>query len=142
MFWSGDSSLVLVGRDSICGHCQTSNAHKTCNHCTSDAIYHFDRRIGQVDELGEHLSVLPRRVQLGGIPEGQHSADQLSEAFGPRPIRVWLSTCTWTPQSATTASLRTMRGLPTDVLVVQLQKVPLLVQLVRVAIQQGKNGLQ
>ncbi len=51
--------------------------------------YHSDRSVGQVDELGQHLPVFPSSIELGSVPERQHSADQLGKALGPVPVWVW-----------------------------------------------------
>ena len=53
--------------------------------------YHLDGCIGQVDELGKNLAVLPSSVELGRVPEGQDGADQLGEALGPCSIEVGIA---------------------------------------------------
>jgi hypothetical protein len=81
MFCSGCSSFDLVGRDSICP--------------VSWALverprqpYHLDRSVRQVDKLGQHLTVLTCGIELGGVPEGEDSANQLGEALGPRAVGI------------------------------------------------------
>jgi hypothetical protein len=83
--------------------------------------YHFNGRIGQVEELGKDFTLFARGVQLRRIPQRQDSANQLSKAFCPSAVGVRLTL---------------------GILVIQFQKIALVIELVLVAVEKGKNRLQ
>lgn len=57
------------------------------------STYHLDRGISQVDELGEDLAVLASGIKLGGVPEGEDSADELGKAFCPCSVGIGFALC-------------------------------------------------
>jgi hypothetical protein len=115
--------------------------------------YHFDGRIGQVEELGKNFALFARGVQLRRIPQRQDSANQLSKAFCPSAVGIRLTLCS---ASRLTEMANSQPALPsaglgeegqwegprTGILVIQFQKIALVIELVLVAVEKGKNRLQ
>jgi hypothetical protein len=81
---------------------------------------HLYRCIGQVDELGQNLAILAGSIKLWGIPKWQDGTDKLGETFRPGSIRVGFTLC---------------------VLVIELEKITLLVQLIGVAVEKRIDRL-
>ena len=136
MFCSGCSSLDRVGSASICSHVSPQSYQ---NPATRPA-YHLDRGVGKVNKLGKDLAIFSRRVQLGGIPQGQHRPYKLGKAFCPGAVRIRSPLCpdvSKLPQRAVQGFL-----FLTEVLVIQLQKVALLVQFVGVGVEEAEDGLE
>ncbi len=55
--------------------------------CAS-STYHFNRGIGQVDELGQDLTILASGIKLGSVPQGENGSDELGEAFCPSSVGI------------------------------------------------------
>lgn len=55
--------------------------------------YHFERGICEIDEFGKNLAIFAGGIQFCGIPQGEHGADELRKAFGPRSVGIRLALC-------------------------------------------------
>ena len=78
IFCSGCSSVDFVGSDSIYGSSQVSRSPRKggCGRGAPSSargggggcIYHLNRRVGEVNELGQNLSIVACSIQLCSVP--------------------------------------------------------------------------